>query len=182
MQANWYHQSIQQEAGAKDILATLMLFLSTMTMEQAVAATAQKLKVSPDAVRQVQQTQPKTDTTVNEFQGSAHFSKTEFACKCCGQAMMDPAFIQALEKFRTICGNRSIRISSGYRCQKHNKGVGGAEKSQHIEGQAADINIQGLTTKQVYDLANKSGLFGGIGYYQGWVHVDNGPAGRRWSK
>ena len=34
-------------------------------------------------------------------------------------------------------------ISSGYRCEKLNKAVGGVYNSQHLKGQAADIDIQG---------------------------------------
>ena len=32
-----------------------------------------------------------------------------------------------------------IRVSSGYRCEKLNKAVGGVSDSQHVKGEAADI-------------------------------------------
>jgi hypothetical protein len=38
---------------------------------------------------------------------------------------------------------KPIKISSGYRCEKLNKAVGGVYNSQHLKGQAADIDIQG---------------------------------------
>lgn len=42
--------------------------------------------------------------------------------------------------------NAPIRITSGYRSTALNEAVGGAEKSQHTSGQAADISCsQGLT-------------------------------------
>lgn len=34
---------------------------------------------------------------------------------------------------------QEIRITSGYRCQKLNRAVGGASSSQHLLGEAADI-------------------------------------------
>ena len=47
-----------------------------------------------------------------------------------------------LEPLRVAMG-RPIKISSGFRCQKLNDAVGGAYNSQHMKGQAADINIEG---------------------------------------
>ena len=35
----------------------------------------------------------------------------------------------------------SIRIGSGYRCEALNKAIGGAKNSQHVKGQAADIDL-----------------------------------------
>lgn len=43
-----------------------------------------------------------------------------------------------LEKIR-IKWNSPIIITSGYRCEKLNKAVGGSKTSQHLKGQAADI-------------------------------------------
>ena len=47
-----------------------------------------------------------------------------------------------LEPLRVAMG-KPIRISSGYRCERLNKAVGGVYNSQHLKGQAADIDIQG---------------------------------------
>ena len=47
-----------------------------------------------------------------------------------------------LEPLRKAMGE-PIKISSGYRCEKLNKAVGGVYNSQHLKGQAADIDIQG---------------------------------------
>lgn len=41
-----------------------------------------------------------------------------------------------------------VRISSGYRCQALNKLVGGVYNSQHIQGQAADIYLDGDTKRE----------------------------------
>ena len=34
-----------------------------------------------------------------------------------------------------------VRVTSGYRCEKLNKAIGGSSKSQHIKGEAADIEL-----------------------------------------
>jgi len=34
-----------------------------------------------------------------------------------------------------------IRVTSGYRCEKLNKAIGGSSRSQHIKGEAADIEL-----------------------------------------
>lgn len=45
----------------------------------------------------------------------------------------------SLERVRTILGNRSIHINSGYRSPALNAIVGGAKISAHMDGLAADI-------------------------------------------
>jgi len=47
-----------------------------------------------------------------------------------------------LEPLRKAMG-KPIIISSGFRCERLNKAVGGVSNSQHMKGQAADIDIQG---------------------------------------
>tara|TARA_R100001440_G_scaffold23689_1_gene38588 strand:+ start:17420 stop:17905 length:486 start_codon:yes stop_codon:yes gene_type:complete len=34
-----------------------------------------------------------------------------------------------------------VRVTSGYRCKKLNKAIGGSNRSQHITGEAADIEL-----------------------------------------
>jgi len=46
-----------------------------------------------------------------------------------------------LQKIRDFI-NRPVFVSSGFRCDKLNKKVGGAATSQHLLGQAADITIK----------------------------------------
>lgn len=45
---------------------------------------------------------------------------------------------------------RRIHCTSGYRCEKLNKIVGGAATSDHLKGYAADINAIGLTNEQLF--------------------------------
>ena len=83
--------------------------------------------------------------------------------------------------------NLQIKITSGYRSPEHNAKIGGVKNSQHITGKAADIKVQGMTPKQVYDvieaLIAKGALQeGGLGLYSTWVHYDIREKKARWSK
>ena len=46
--------------------------------------------------------------------------------------------------------NKSITITSGFRCEKLNSAVGGTSKSQHVKGEAVDINVTGMTKKELF--------------------------------
>jgi uncharacterized protein YcbK (DUF882 family) len=75
--------------------------------------------------------------------------------------------VQLLEKVRAITG-RPLVVVSGYRCEPHNKAVGGAPKSQHLLGRAADIRAGHATGDQARALGAR-----GIGCRGAWaVHVD----------
>ncbi len=49
--------------------------------------------------------------------------------------------VNLLEKLREKNGNTPLFVSSGYRCPRLNKAVGGARNSQHLQGQAVDIDF-----------------------------------------
>lgn len=51
-----------------------------------------------------------------------------------------------LEPLRKAMGE-PIKIGSGFRCQRLNAAVGGVSNSQHMKGQAADLNIGGDRAK-----------------------------------
>ena len=79
-----------------------------------------------------------------------------------------------------------ITIVSGWRSPQYNtdlrnKGKLAAKASLHQYGMAADIKIQGTSSKRVWNTVKKLG-FGGTGYYKGkLVHIDVGPA-RSWDE
>jgi len=100
---------------------------------------------------------------------SEHFKESEFACKHCGEVKVDKKLIELLEELRRYFG-QAVSITSGYRCELHNEAVGGARKSQHMTGKAADIKIKGITPKEVAERARKT--FGFVKIYKSWVHVD----------
>jgi len=62
-----------------------------------------------------------------------------------------------LEPLRTLI-DKPIYISSGYRCEKLNKAVGGSATSQHRYGQAVDIEVIGMSTKTLYTIIKNSKL------------------------
>lgn len=83
------------------------------------------------------------------WNGSSHFSKTEFKCKCGGRycngypATVNTKLINILESLRAYYG-KPITITSGLRCARHNANVGGVSNSAHKYGRAADIYIPGI--------------------------------------
>lgn len=78
-----------------------------------------------------------------------------------------------------------ITINSGYRSPARNKAVGGAPKSQHLEGKAADIVVSGLSPNRVADIIEgliRAGLMknGGLGRYNTFIHYDIRETPGRW--
>jgi len=123
---------------------------------------------------------------------SAHFDSSEFACKCCEvEVPIAPDLIEQLEELSqafAIAGKRaSIHIDSGYRCPKHNKAIGGAPKSQHMQGIAADIIVKTsvgeiVSPARIADyLEKKYPDSHGIGRYRSWVHFDVRENKARWN-
>lgn len=78
-----------------------------------------------------------------------------------------------------------IIVTSGYRCGRLNKAVGGAAKSQHLYGQAADIRTvsdRPEDNKKLFDLIRELKLpYDQLidEYNYNWVHVSYGPRNRR---
>jgi len=98
---------------------------------------------------------------------------------------------ETLEVIRDAVGARPLRVGSGYRDHEYNAVIGGAKRSQHMEGRAADIVVAGMTAQFVHntilELFEDGHLphLGGLGSYPGFTHVDVRPrvAGRltRWT-
>lgn len=88
--------------------------------------------------------------------------------------------IHVLEPARKEYG-KAIHVSSGYRCNKLNRAVGGVATSQHTRGQAADIQADNL--RGLYEIIKKQDhydqvLFESNGKTQ-WIHVSYNPDGCR---
>lgn len=98
---------------------------------------------------------------------SAHFKSSEFDCPHCGKVSVDAKLLQRLEALRAIVG-KPLPIVSGYRCPTYNAAVGGAPRSKHMLGQAADIPRGYCTVSQA-----RAAGFTGIGHKADRVvHVD----------
>lgn len=57
-----------------------------------------------------------------------------------------------MERVRKLCGDKVIKISSGYRCPALNSAVGGASNSAHLYGCACDFNVDGLSIDKVCEI------------------------------
>lgn len=107
---------------------------------------------------------------------SAHFTLGEFACKDNSDTVLvSPELIRMLERLRDYIGG-TISINSGYRTAAYNKKIGGASRSQHIYGTAADIVVKKggkiISAKKICCLCQYLG-FAGIGYIStNATHVD----------
>lgn len=116
---------------------------------------------------------------------SKNFSRHEFACRCCDRAEINQRLVDALQELRDLAG-LPVRVTSGYRCSEHNRAIGGATRSQHLLGTAADISVRGMTPTEMYRLAEDVEAFrnGGIGVYpdKGFIHVDVRDGRARWGQ
>jgi uncharacterized protein YcbK (DUF882 family) len=108
---------------------------------------------------------------------SEHFDRREFECHHCRRLdFISCELVAGLEELRAIVG-RPIRIVSGWRCRTHNRAVGGATRSQHVLGKAADLEQRLATPAQA-----RAAGFRGIGTRGPWVvHVDVRPAPATWT-
>lgn len=98
------------------------------------------------------------------------FSTDEMKCPCCGVCDVTPPLMAKLQTLRTKWG-KPIRVTSGYRCEKHNLAVGGVSDSQHTVGKAADIEVDAASRYDFINLALSTG-FTGIGIANNFVHLD----------
>jgi len=86
--------------------------------------------------------------------------------------------LNVLEPVRKYFG-KPVRIKSGFRSPALNKAIGGASTSQHMKGEAADIEIAGVRNDAIFNfiithlnfdqcIAEKLSMSEGS---KGWVHV-----------
>lgn len=82
--------------------------------------------------------------TLEELTASATAKKKSIMNVPGAQEMLNMAALvhNILQPLRN-CTKSAISISSGYRCAALNKAVGGVPSSQHIKGEAVDIDIKG---------------------------------------
>jgi zinc D-Ala-D-Ala carboxypeptidase len=86
--------------------------------------------------------------------------------------------IHVLEKVRLNYG-RPVIVNSGYRSPALNKVIGGSRNSQHMSGQAADIEVPGIDNRFLFNWIKDNLQFDQLilEFYKpgipdsGWVHV-----------
>ena len=134
---------------------------------------------------------------------TSHFSRSEFGLSeakaarhgCTGadypaewvEARLMP-LARALERLRAELGGARITVVSGYRPLAYNRALGSLDTSQHIQGRAADIQVEGVAPAAVHAAALK--LYergeleiGGLGIYDTFCHIDvRGGALARWDE
>ena len=103
-----------------------------------------------------------------------YFTPGEFACKCgCGcDTPVDPRLLRLADQVRSHFGAPCI-VSSGVRCEKHNKAVGGVSGSRHLQGKAMDFTIQGSSaTKTLAYVQSLPGVRYAYAIDKNYVHMD----------
>lgn len=123
------------------------------------------------------------DTT----QLSPHFNISEFRCKCGKEheTLNSQELVEKLEKLFTALKCSKIIVTSGYRCEQHDKNVGGSGSGQHTLGNAADICCYGqdeqpISSKIVCQKAQDIGFTGIANITAAYIytHVDVRPNGK----
>lgn len=116
-----------------------------------------------------------------------HFDSAEFRCRDGSDHAIDPVLIAMLDDIRERFG--PVQIVSGYRSPAWNKRVGGATRSYHLRGMAADIKVSRIDEHgtrievgpdEVFRYIDAKWPHCGLGLYKSWVHVDCRPYRARW--
>jgi len=105
-----------------------------------------------------------------------NFSPAEIACRGSGSLRLNEAALDKLQALRDRLGKPLI-VRSAYRSPAHNKAVGGAPRSKHMDGAAFDIAMANHDPVAFEEAARAVGFLG-FGYYprSGFMHIDLGPA------
>jgi uncharacterized protein YcbK (DUF882 family) len=120
---------------------------------------------------------------------SPHLTLAELACHDAARTPYPAAWVesramplaQEFERVRALCGGRPIAVLSGYRTEAHNRAIGGARKSQHVEGRALDLRPPGRMSVSAFEAlvlqaaAMPGSVIRGVGRYARFVHMDIRP-------
>lgn len=114
----------------------------------------------------------KDGNSVFKIDGNAtNFKVKEFSCHDGSDVVkIDSDLVILLQNIRYHCG-LPVTINSAYRTPEYNKKIGGASRSQHIYGKAADIAINGVEPLSIAKFAESNGVLG-IGLYDWGCHLD----------
>ncbi len=109
----------------------------------------------------------------------AEFTQSDYAVRYGINNLPSPAIMgelrrvaNVLETVRALCGNRALRITSGYRAPELNRAVGGAPNSAHTEGRAADFVVADLAVAEAGRAIAESVIeFDQLIYEGTWLHL-----------
>lgn len=106
----------------------------------------------------------------NTWDTIKYFKKSEFTCKCgCGLNNIQLEVVKIADEVREHFGSPAI-VTSGTRCKKHNKEVGGVSNSRHLKGKAIDMYVQNVSW---YDLLGYLRLLEEKGKIRYCYHINN---------
>lgn len=94
------------------------------------------------------------ETTGTFWDHIRYFTRVEFKCKCGGKfcngypAEMQEAVVKIADAARDHFG-KPAHVVSGLRCEKWNAHEGGVANSQHMYGEAIDLRIDGVSSKEL---------------------------------
>ncbi len=104
------------------------------------------------------------------FNNKMLFSKKELACRCCGKCNLTENFQEKITQLRVEYG-QPMKINSCFRCEKHNKNIGGARNSYHKKGMAFDVKCGNSKDKaKLVKIALNIGF--SVGVYNSFIHLD----------
>ena len=108
------------------------------------------------------------------------FTPGEISCRGSGSILVDDRAMDMLQELRTRLG-KAVHVNSGYRSPAHNRAIGGAKHSKHMEGIAFDCRMEGHDP-QVFMATARDVGFRGIGEYPvlGFCHIDARDAAAHW--
>ena len=110
-----------------------------------------------------------------------NFSPAEIACRGTGKLLVNEAALDKLQALRIRLG-KPLMLRSAYRSSEHNRAIGGAKASKHMEGIAFDVAMANHDP-EAFEAAARGIGFKGFGFYprSGFIHVDFRPA-RQWGE
>jgi hypothetical protein len=117
---------------------------------------------------------------------SPHLTWAELQCKDgtpYPEVWRDTRAVQLADAFEAVRAavGQPLVVLSGYRSPAHNRAIGGAKLSQHVEGRAVDLlPPKGWTALSLAAVCRQIPEVRGLGVYEvgNFVHIDVRPAGR----
>lgn len=108
------------------------------------------------------------------------FYLKDFTCNCgnCREQLVSQKLLHLLTNLSKLL-DKPIVIVSGYRCNRYNDLVSEELDSLHTKGLAVDIQVSGLKTNHLAELAREAGFCGGFGHHKQYLHLDLGVS-RAW--